>query len=415
MNISTSPTTTTPSSSTPVPPGQPAELDARTTPSAEEEYVDAPVPVPAEPDAEAELARHEAIIADSLTSAFVQAGNALGIIQNKKLYRNQFDNFDAYVQSRWGWQRAHAYRLIQAAQIVGRLSPIGDTLPMPTSESQLRPLSRLDADKQCLVWMKAVQDAGGRTPTADIVKAAVVGVFGPRKKSAATLTVYPAEGNPTGTFNGRVPTEDQTPEPATGAAVLPESLSPLQSDATMDANPLSPAEPASHPPDENATGGPVDRPLDPPANARIGSENSPNLGKTVHTRDGLPAAMNTVSAGKAAGPIQPEVVFVLADGREIYATDWVDGWIAAKWITGMLRDLERQSSLAVPVSAKRCARRQRLVITLAAGLNRSGDDPDPEYLRDAEDALGNVGNIVRTHSNYPRLIKMTTDSQELDS
>ena len=125
--------------------------------------------------------------------------------------------------------------------------------------------------------------------------------------------------------------------------------------------------------------------------------------------------MNTAPASHASETVQPETAFILADGTEVPATHWVDGWIASKWITGMLRDLERQSSLALPVSAQRCARRQRLLITLAAGLNQSGDDPDPEYLRDAEDALGNVGNIVRTHSNYPRLIKMTTDSQELDS
>ena len=286
---------------------------------------------------------------------------------------------------------------------------------MPTSESQLRPLSRLDAEMQRLVWLKAVDNAGGRTPTADIVKAAVTVVVGPRKKPAATVTADPIGGNSTETFNGRVPTEDQTPEPVTGASLLPESPSLLQSDATMGTNPLSPAEPASNPPDENINGGSVDRPLDPPANARIQNENSPNSGRTGPTADSTPALINTAPASHASETVQPETVFILADGTEVPATHWVDGWIAANWIAGILHDLERQSSLAVPVSAQRCARRQRLLITLAAALNQSGDDPDPEYLRDAEDALGNVGNIVRTHSNYPRLIKMTTDSLELSS
>ena len=352
------------------------------------------VPAPVDPDTEAELAEHEATIADSLTNAFVRAGNALQIILDKKLYKNQFDSFDAYVQSRWGWQRAHAYRLIQAAQIVGGLSPIGDTLPMPTSESQLRPLSRLDGEMQRLVWLKAVDNAGGRTPTADIVKAAVTVVVGPRKKPSATVTADLDEGKATGTSNGRTPAEQQAPELVLAAPVLPAN---------------------SH--HETTRGNLVDHPVDlalvPPVfEAAIGIESSRRPGKTGPTADSTPAAMNAAPASHASETVQPETAFILADGTEVPATDWVDGWIASKWIAGMLHDLERQSSLAVPVSAQRCARRQRLLITLAAGLNRSGEDPDPEYLRDAEDALGNVRNIVRTHSNYPHLIKRTTESLE---
>ena len=182
---------------------------------------------------EEELAQHEGIIADSLKSAFVRAGTALQTIQDKKLYKRHFDSFDAHVQARWGWHRAHAYRLIEAAQTMGELSPIGDTalrLPMPTSESQLRPLSGLDADKQRMVWMQAVEDAGGRTPTADIVKAAVVVVLGPRKNSASKAAKLDLDHRPG-------PSDTGHQVPATGRRAGPAAPEPI-----LVVNPAQPAD-----------------------------------------------------------------------------------------------------------------------------------------------------------------------------
>ena len=74
------------------------QLDGHTGPSADgQNFAHSAIPAPAAPYTEAELAQHEATIADSLTNAFVRAGNALQIIQDKKLYKNQFESFDAYV------------------------------------------------------------------------------------------------------------------------------------------------------------------------------------------------------------------------------------------------------------------------------------------------------------------------------
>ena len=104
-------------------------------------------------------------------------------------------------------------------------------------------------------------------------------------------------------------------------------------------------------------------------------------------------------------------MFHLADGTEIFATDWADGWIDPKRVAGILCDLARQSSSGDLASTERCSRRQRLLVTLAATLNQTGSDPDPEYLRDVEDALDTVRNIVRTHSNYLRhqIVAFQTD------
>ena len=49
--------------------------------------------------------------------------------------------FEEYCKERWGMNRAHAYRLIDAAEVVNNLSPIGD---IPVNESQARPLTQLN-------------------------------------------------------------------------------------------------------------------------------------------------------------------------------------------------------------------------------------------------------------------------------
>ncbi|CCF84129.1 hypothetical protein NITHO_3110002 [Nitrolancea hollandica Lb] len=52
-----------------------------------------------------------------------------------------YQRFEDYCRERWGWKRAHAYRLIDSAQVAGALSPIGDKAP--ANEAQARELSRL--------------------------------------------------------------------------------------------------------------------------------------------------------------------------------------------------------------------------------------------------------------------------------
>lgn len=47
-------------------------------------------------------------------------------------------------------QRAHAYRLIEAAEVRQNLSPMGDILP--ANERQARPLTELEPEAQRLAW-----------------------------------------------------------------------------------------------------------------------------------------------------------------------------------------------------------------------------------------------------------------------
>jgi phage N-6-adenine-methyltransferase len=115
------------------------------------------------PSEQDDLTRLELVIQAGFQT-FVQVGNALMEIRGRKLYRQTHNTFEDYCRERWGIQRAHAYRLIDAAQVIGNLSPIGDILP--ATESQARPLTSLAPDSQREVWVRAVETAPNGKPTA---------------------------------------------------------------------------------------------------------------------------------------------------------------------------------------------------------------------------------------------------------
>lgn len=82
---------------------------------------------------------------------FYALGQALKAIRDERLYRQQyFNSFDLYVKERWDMNRAQAYRLIAASQVIDNLSPLGDKLP--ENEAQARELAKLNVDKQARVW-----------------------------------------------------------------------------------------------------------------------------------------------------------------------------------------------------------------------------------------------------------------------
>ncbi len=76
-------------------------------------------------------------------------------IRDSRLYRQQFSTFEAYCRERWGMGKAYSHRLIAAAEVVSILSPIGDTIPQ--TESQARPLTRLEPEVQREVWRELVE------------------------------------------------------------------------------------------------------------------------------------------------------------------------------------------------------------------------------------------------------------------
>jgi len=112
----------------------------------------------------------EAVIKAGLAT-FVDVGNALLQIRDGRLYRDQFDTFEEYCRERWGFNRAHAYRMIEASEVVGVLSPMGDT---PRNERQARALAPLrdQPEKMAEAWSEAVETSGGK-PTAKTVSEVV--------------------------------------------------------------------------------------------------------------------------------------------------------------------------------------------------------------------------------------------------
>ncbi len=104
------------------------------------------------------LAELEEVIAKGLQTFHV-VGKALLEIRDKRLYKEQYSTWEDYCRERWEIGRAHAYRLINAADVVADLSPIGDT--GPRNEAQARALVPLPPEQRRQVWEHAT--ANGST------------------------------------------------------------------------------------------------------------------------------------------------------------------------------------------------------------------------------------------------------------
>ncbi len=102
-------------------------------------------------------------------SAFRQAGKALGIIRDKRLYRAKWATFEGYLEARWRISSSYASRLMEAAEIVARL----EGLPEPTTESQVRPLASVHPEQQRETWEKVVATVPEEQRTAAAIAAVV--------------------------------------------------------------------------------------------------------------------------------------------------------------------------------------------------------------------------------------------------
>jgi hypothetical protein len=120
--------------------------------------------------------------------AVFEAGKALAELRDRRLYRSTHGTFEEYCKDRFGFERRHPYRLIEAAGVIDNLIKMcpnwtqnqteddpatvhSDQLQiLPTSEGQVRPMTKLEPQQQQEVWLKAVELAGGKVPTGRIVK-----------------------------------------------------------------------------------------------------------------------------------------------------------------------------------------------------------------------------------------------------
>ena len=83
-------------------------------------------------------------------------GHALARIKDREYYLSTHKSFDEFVQDEYEMNKAHANRLIQAALIATTLAPTGI---QPTSERQVRPLSKLKPAQQIEAWTEANEKA----------------------------------------------------------------------------------------------------------------------------------------------------------------------------------------------------------------------------------------------------------------
>jgi site-specific DNA-methyltransferase (adenine-specific) len=142
-----------------------------------------------------ELERAERTIAKGLKS-FLEVGLALKEIRDQRLYRQQFDTFEAYVSERWELSRTRAYELCAASEVVADLSAIADIRFLPENEAQARPLTRLQLpDQRERAWNVALERAAaaGRAVTARDAEDAVKHL----SQSASTESIHTHRGRVT--------------------------------------------------------------------------------------------------------------------------------------------------------------------------------------------------------------------------
>lgn len=101
---------------------------------------------------------------------FVHVGNALLEIRDGRLYRQTHSTFEDYCRERWGMSKTHANRMIDSAEVVSNLTPIG---VIPNTESQARPLTVLEPQQQREAWQRAVETAPDGKITAAHVQTVV--------------------------------------------------------------------------------------------------------------------------------------------------------------------------------------------------------------------------------------------------
>ena len=144
-----------------------------------------------------EEARDRGNLERKVERAFYEAGKALQELRERRLYRNTHKTFESYCQERFGHSRQKANFLIAGAKAYDNLTTnccqtdpenlttngtqtetetqmtTNGTQILPTSEGQVRPLTKLEPDQQREAWQKAVEQAGGKVPSGRIVKSIV--------------------------------------------------------------------------------------------------------------------------------------------------------------------------------------------------------------------------------------------------
>ncbi len=114
---------------------------------------------------ETKLREYEVVIERGVRT-FVEVGCALAAIRDGRLYRAEHGTFEEYCRDRWGMVASRARQLIASAEVVGEITSVTNVTLLPSAESQVRPLVRLEPAEQIAAWQEAVDTAPNGKVTA---------------------------------------------------------------------------------------------------------------------------------------------------------------------------------------------------------------------------------------------------------
>jgi len=90
-------------------------------------------------------------------------GMALMEIRDNKLYQfkngGKYETFEAYCKGVWDFKRTYAFYMIESARVVENVHHGEQNIPLPSTERQCRPFTKLIPEQQRIAWQKAVETA----------------------------------------------------------------------------------------------------------------------------------------------------------------------------------------------------------------------------------------------------------------
>lgn len=119
-----------------------------------------------------ELKNLESVINRNLKS-FYEVGRALMTIRDRELYKLKnggiYNTFEAYCKETWSFTSSRARQIILATERIENIKSV--TTVTHITESQTRPLARLEPEQQKEAWQKAVETAPeGKVTAAHVAK-----------------------------------------------------------------------------------------------------------------------------------------------------------------------------------------------------------------------------------------------------
>lgn len=106
-------------------------------------------------------------------NTFVDVGNALLEIRDKRLYRQEYSTFEEYCREQWSFTKQRAYQLMDAATVVDTIQKSTIVDFFPKTETQARPLASLEPEEQVEAWKRVITSTPeGKITAAIVLKAA---------------------------------------------------------------------------------------------------------------------------------------------------------------------------------------------------------------------------------------------------